>query len=257
MKFGIKEIINNNFFHIGILLFIIIMVIFTVCLVSIKYDVEGETNMPYILSKIAIISSSQGNDKEEKVEGNQWNFAIDQDNDIYLYVEKNPEYKEDEKNKETIKEIEINKIEVTKENENGTLNIYKPDVENVNTIFSNVDENIVKNLKYEVAENVDMKEMQITNQGGIMVFRCSNCDIANYVANDEEINHNELLKKANVSLEDLKINIKFDFSIKLNSGKIYKATIPLELPLEDVIEKGMSSKELTDMSKYVFKRIKE
>ena len=257
MKFGIKEIINNNFFHIGILLFIIIMVIFTVCLVSIKYDVEGETNMPYILSKIAIISSSQGNDKEEKVEGNQWNFAIDQDNDIYLYVEKNPEYKEDEKNKETIKEIEINNIEVTKENENGTLNIYKPDVENVNTIFSNVDENIVKNLKYEVAENVDMKEMQITNQGGIMVFRCSNCDIANYVANDEEINHNELLKKANVSLEDLKINIKFDFSIKLNSVKIYKATIPLELPLEDVIEKGMSSKELTDMSKYVFKRIKE
>ena len=169
MKFGIKEIINNNFFHIGILLFIIIMVIFAVCLVSIKYDVEGETNMPYILSKIAIISSSQGNDKEEKVEGNQWNFAIDQDNDIYLYVEKNPEYKEDEKNKDTIKEIEINNIEATKENENGTLNIYKPDVENVNTIFSNVDENIVKNLKYEVAENVDMKEMQITNQGGIMV----------------------------------------------------------------------------------------
>ena len=68
MKFGIKEIINNNFFHIGILLFIIIMVIFAVCLVSIKYDVEGETNMPYILSKIAIISSSQGNDKEEKVD---------------------------------------------------------------------------------------------------------------------------------------------------------------------------------------------
>ncbi len=252
MKFGIKEIINNNFFHIGILLFIIIMVIFAVCLVSIKYDVEGETNMPYILSKIAIISSSQGNDKEEKVEGNQWNFAIDQDNDIYLYVEKNPEYKEDEKNKDTIKEIET-----TKENENGTLNIYKPDVENVNTIFSNVDENIVKNLKYEVAENVDMKEMQITNQGGIMVLRCSNCDIANYIANDEEINHNELLKKANVSLEDLKINIKFDFSIKLNSGKIYKATIPLELPVEDVIEKGTSSNELTDMSKYVFKRIKE
>lgn len=257
MNFSIKEIINNNFFHIGILLFIILMVIFTVCLVSIKYDVEGETNMPYILSKIAIISSSQGNDKEEKVEGNQWNFAIDQDNDIYLYVEKNPEYKENEKNKDTIKEIEIDNIEVTKENENGTLNIYKPDVENVNTIFSNADENIVKNLKYEVAENVDMKEMKITNQGGIMVFRCSNCDIANYVANDEKINHNELLKKANVSLEDLKINIKFDFSIKLNSGKIYKAAIPLELPLEDVIEKGTSSNELTDMSKYVFKRIKE
>ena len=257
MKFGIKEIINNNFFHIGILLFIIIMVIFAVCLVSIKYDVEGETNMPYILSKIAIISSSQGNDKEEKVEGNQWNFAIDQDNDIYLYVEKNPEYKEDEKNKDNIKEIEINNIEATKENENGTLNIYKPDVENVNTIFSNVDENIVKNLKYEVAENVDIKEMQITNQVGIMVLRFSNCDIANYIANDEEINHNELLKKANVSLEDLKINIKFDFSIKLNSGKIYKATIPLELQVEDVIEKGTSSNELTDMSKYVFKRIKE
>ena len=67
--------------------------------------------MPYILSKIAIISSSQGNDKEEKVEGNQWNFAIDQDNDIYLYVDKNPEYNESEK-KETIKEINIDKCHV-------------------------------------------------------------------------------------------------------------------------------------------------
>ena len=59
---------------------------------------------------IAILTGIVQNifDKEEKVEGNQWNFAIDQDNDIYLYVEKNPEYKEDEKNKDTIKEIEIN-----------------------------------------------------------------------------------------------------------------------------------------------------
>ena len=121
----------------------------------------------------------------------------------------------------------------------------------------NVEENITKDLKYEVAEKADMKEMKITNQGGIMVFRCSNCDIANYVANDEQINHNELLKKANISLEELKINIKFDISIKLDSGKIYKASIPLELPLEDVIENGTASKEFTDMSKYVFKRIKE
>ena len=255
MKFGIKEIINNNFFHIGILLFIIIMVIFAVCLVSIKYDVEGETNMPYILSKIAIISSSQGNDKEEKVEGNQWNFAIDQDNDIYLYVEKNPEYKEDEKNKDTIKEIEINNIEATKENENGTLNIYKPDVENVNTIFSNVDENIVKNLKYEVAENVDMKEMQITNQGGIMVFRCSNCDIANYIANDEEINHNELLKKLSISNDDLKFKVSFDISINLDSNKSYKANMSLELPVGNVVDDGIQSQENTDFKNLVFKRM--
>ena len=256
MKFDIKRITNNKFFHIGILLFIICMVIFAVWITSVKYEVEGETNMPYILSKISIISSTQGNDKEEKVEGNQWNFTIDQDNDIYLYVDKNPEYSEAEK-KETIKEINIDNIEVSKENEKGTLKIFRPDIENPNTIFSNLEENIVKDLKYEGAEKADMKEMKITNQGGIMAFRCSNCDIANYVANDEKINHNELLKKANISLEELKINIKFDISIKLDSGKIYKALIPLELPLEDVIENGTASKEFTDMSKYVFKRIKE
>ena len=60
-----------------------------------------------------------------------------------------------------------------------------------------------------------------------------------------------------MTAEELKINIKFDISIKLDSGKIYKASIPLELPLEDVIENGTASKEFTDMSKYVFKRIKE
>ena len=98
--------------------------------------------------------------------------------------------------------------------------------------------------------------MQITNQGGIIAFRCANCDVANYVSNDVEINHNELLSKANISEEKLKINVKFDLLMKMNSEKTYKSEISLDLPLEGIIQNGTVSKEFTDMSSYIFKRIK-
>lgn len=252
----LRKILNNNFFHIGILLFIIFAIMFAVGIVIIKYDVEGETNMPYILSKISIISSSEGKDKKEKVEGNQWNFSIDQNNDVYLYIDKNPDYKANNSINDSIKQVKITNIQFDKENQDGLLKIYRPCSENPSVIFSNIEEDIVEDLTYNVEKDSDLKNMQITNQGGIIAFRCANCDVANYVSNDVEINHNELLSKANISEEKLKINVKFDLLMKMNSEKTYKSEISLDLPLEGIIQNGTVSKEFTDMSSYIFKRIK-
>ena len=76
MRNLLKKILNNNFFHIGILLFIIFVIMFVVGIVIIKYDVEGETNMPYVLSKISIISSSEGKDKEDKLKETNGIFRL-------------------------------------------------------------------------------------------------------------------------------------------------------------------------------------
>ena len=102
-----------------------------------------------------------------------------------------------------------------------------------------------------------MKNLKITNQGGIVAFRCSNNGITQYISNDEEINHNDLLKKANITQEELQAHIEFDLYIKLHTLKTYKTTIFLDLPLEGVIESGTISKEFTDMQKYIFKREKQ
>ncbi len=176
MKTELQKLVHNKFFHIGILILIVFFVLLIVGGIILRYNVEGETNMPYKLSKISIISSSQGIDKKEQIEGNRWNFSINQNNDIYLYIDKN---NEDENNKassknEVIQEINIQNIKLSKTNEKGELKAYRPDVTDSNVIFSNKDDNIIQNLTYLVDNNADMKNLKITNQGGIVAFRCSN-----------------------------------------------------------------------------------
>ena len=48
--------------------------------------------------------------------------------------------------------------------------------------------------------------------------------------------------------------VSFDFVIALKD-KSYKASISLDLPCENLIEEGTTSKEITDMSQFVFKRV--
>lgn len=251
MKEEWKKLTTKKGFHLGILLLVVVIILLILGFVNLRYQVEGETNMPFVISKISIISSSEGIDKPEQIEGNKWNFDINQNNDIYIYIEKNKEYEK----QDAIDEINIENVTMTKQSEKGTLNMYKPDASNPNVIFSNKEESKVQNIQYLADKDSDMKNLKITNHGGIIAFRIANNKVAEYVANDEEINHNDLLKKTDIKQEDLKINLQFDFVMKLNSGKKFKSVITLDLPLDGIIENGTDSKELTDMSKYVFKRV--
>ena len=101
----------------------------------------------------------------------------------------------------------------------------------------------------------NLKNLTISNQGGIIAFRISNDNIVRYNSNEEEINHLELLKKAEVKQEDLNAKITFDLTIKIAEGNKYKTTINLDLPVEDVIEQGTTSKEITDLKDFIFKRV--
>ncbi len=254
MKQELQRMVNKKSFHITILLSIVFIMLVILGFVVLRYSVEGETNMPFIISKISIISSATG--KSEKIDNNM-HFDIDQNNDIYLYIEKNTEHE----GIEAIESVTIDNIKMSKENEKGTLHIYKPNNENTDTIFSNLENLETNTLEYTVAENSDMKNLKITNQGGLLVFRLANQNIAQYdleyqVAS-EGTNYNDLLKKAEVVQEDLKVHLEFDLTIRLQSLKSFKGTISLELPLENVIEQGTASEEITDMDKFVFKRIKE
>ena len=250
MKEKLKYLMNKKAFHISMLIVIVAIILFVLGIIVLQYNIEGETNMPFVLNKIAIISSVEGTDKEAG--SNRWAFDISQNNDINLYIEKNKNYDK----QEAIKSILIDNIEIQRNSEKGKINFYRPNTTESGVYFKNVEENLVQTIEYKGAMKTDLKKLEISNQGGLIMFRVANDKVAEYISNDDVINHNELLKKANVALEDLKSKLSMNLTIKIESGKEYKANIVLDLPVEGVIENGTSSQEITDTSNIIFKRIK-
>lgn len=245
----IKEITNKKSFHIVMLIVIITVILFVAGITILKYNVEGETNMPFNLIKISIISSGEGIDKEAA--DTKWAFDIYQSNDIYLYIEKNKNYSKSE----IIKSINIENIKIESKN-NKNVKIYKPASQTENSIFKNIEENAVENIEYLGDMETNLANLKISNQGGLIAFRCSIDNLAEYKSDEEEINHSELLKKCGIINEDLKMKIYFDLVIKLEEGKEYKTTINLDLPIDDVVEQGMTSTEITNLNDFIFKRVK-
>ena len=249
MREKIRNLVNKRYFHVCMTILIIVVILFIVGMLILRYNVEGETNMPFNLTKITVISSSEGIDKDAGE--NKWAFDIYQNNDIYIYIDKNENYKETE----AIKNIVIDNFTIEGQMKDN-IKIYKTEFEEENVIFKYSEENKVDRLEY-IGELInDIKTMQVSNQGGIIAFRCSNDNLTEYRSDEDTINHNELLKKANITNESLKFNLKFDLSIILEDGKEFKTNVELDLPVDDVVNNGVTSKEFTDMSKFVFKRIK-
>lgn len=250
MKEKIKLVMNTRQFHMCVVATIIIFILFVVGVVSLKYNVEGEGNPPFSLSKISIISNIEGTDVEDSQ--NKWNLKADQNNDIYLYIKKNENYKYTE----TISSVLLNNFKVEEQPKIGNLQLFKPDSNLDSVIFKNNDDNKADSIEYTGDTDSSIKEMKISNQGGLIVFRYAVSDIGNYISNDDEqINHSELLKKLSVNNDDLKFKISFDITINLDSKKSYKANMSLDLPIGNVVDDGMQSTENNDLDSIGFKRI--
>lgn len=249
MKERIKQIINTKQFHVIMVMLIIFAILFVVGVVSLKYNVEGEGNIPFYISKISIISNVEGVDNDDNT--NKWNLQVNQNNDIYLYIKKNDKYKDTE----IIKSVKLDNFDIKEKSRVGEIKLLKPDGNIESVIFKNITENEVDSIEYIGDMESSIKELKISNQGGLVVFRYAINNIGNYTSNDdEEINHSNLLSKLNINNDDLKFKVTFDINITLNSGKTYKSNIELEIPVNDVVNNGVQSTEYTDLDNIVFKR---
>ena len=243
-----REIFNKKAFHISMIIVIIVVILFIVGILVLRYYVEGETNLPFELTKITVISNAEGIDEQSE---NKWDFTINQNNDIYLYIEKNENYGKTE----VIDNITLTNFRIEKNSEIGEQKIYKPDSNAENVTFQNIQENEVQEIIYTGDLETDIKASKISNQGGLIVLRFANNNIGRYQSNEEEeINHNELLKKIGINEDDLKTKITFDLAINLKSGKTFFSTVSLELPVEGIVENGVTSREITDLDDIIFKR---
>lgn len=244
-----EQKLSKKIFHICMIIVIIATILFVVGILVLRYQVEGETNLPFELEKITVVSSVDAISNQDPA--NRWNLNISQNNDIYLYIEKNNNYGKTE----IIKNIELSNFVINKATEKGETHIYKPS-EKENTIFKNAQDNIANQITYIGDLEANVKKLKISNQGGLVVLRYANDNVATYVSNDtDQIDYSKLLKITNTNPEDLKANISFDLAINLTSGKQYKATISLDMPVGNVVEEGTSSCEITDLDHIIFKRI--
>ena len=232
----LRSVTNKKMFHLVMIIIIIAVILFFFGITVLRYSVEGEKNMPFVLTKISVISQVDGKEKEAVDSANRWAFDVLENNDIYLYIDKNDNYDKEE----TIKTVTVSNMQLTQAPKLGSSKFYRPDATTENVVFSNTDEYLCD---------------KISNQGGIVVFRYAVENIATYEGNDEEIQHNQLLSKAGTAIDDIKSVLEFDLSILLDSGKEFQTRISLELPIDDVVSQGVTSMEFTDVQKYVFKRV--
>ncbi len=241
--------VKQKIFHSVIISVIIIAILCVGGMFILRYQVEGESNMPFKINKISIIESVEGMENEGSNE--KWNFNVNQNNDIYIYIEKNSAYGKTE----IIDSVDIKNINITRTKELGDVKFYRPIVDE-KRMFNNLPENEITEITYTGELESNIKEEKISNQGGIVAFRYGINNISKYVSeNDEQIDHSQLLKLTNITQEDLQANLTFDIIINLNSGKKYQAPISLDIPTDEIIEKGTVGIDKTDLQNIIFKRI--
>lgn len=234
---------------IAIIFFIIILCV--VGFIVIRYQVVGEENMPFELSKMVIISTAEGNENKQNEENLKWNIDINQNNDIYLFIDKN----EKKDNKAIIDSVSIDNIKVVSNPAIGDIKVYMPNSEDGRLFVNKSNFEVLKSLTYKGSKNNNEKNLEIGNQGGKIVIRFSNNNVASYKSNDDiEIVHDgTLLEKTGLSLDDIKFKVNFDLVIKV--GKVtYKTNMDIELPYDDILSKGTTQIEKTDLSDIIFKR---
>ena len=240
---------KSRIFKKCIFLTCIVIIIMMVIFEMVRYEVEGEKKMPFNISKIFVVSTVEGNQVDDGQ--NIWNINVKQVNDLYFYINK------DDFTEETIKQITIENFNITKTPDKGEVTIYRPTGELENLYTYSEQNYLDKEITYTGAAIDDLKTLEIANTGGVLGLRVSLDNLGNYVSNEStEVTYDgKLLENIGVSLEEIKFGLSFDILIETNKNIIYKGTISIDLPSEEVITKGSSNFEITDFSDVIFKRL--
>ncbi len=245
----------------------------------IRYQVEGEKNMPFKPTKIIVISSAvtsertdnetvetaseententdeaeNQNTEQQPAESYIWDENVVQTNDVYIYISKNENYKD----AASIKNVRIENIQILEKVKVGKIQVYMP---------NSLDEELYKyingfavgtSLTYTGGAIDNKKTLEIGSQGGLICLSFANIDLGRYQSNeDSQIEQGAfILEKMNLTDEDLKFKVSFDLIIDIGN-KAYKGTYVLDLPSENLVGNKESHYELNDLNNVVFKRCK-
>ena len=243
------ETFSKKGMHIYIIIIAVIFAVVIVGLLMLKYHVEGETDLPFVIKKISIISTAKRDfDKDEE---DVWYISLSQQNNIYIEIEKNSYHRKED----VITKVIFENFVISKEKELGEIVIYKTSEKN--NLYNYSEETIVKDrIEYNGAQFTDTKLLEINNQGGLIGFSILNKDIGESILIQNEVvpSDGRLLELANVQLEDIKFTISFDIIIETGSQKKFKANVVFDLPEGNILKDGVGIWETEGEPNVVFKR---
>lgn len=227
----------------------IVITVMMVIFQMVRYQVEGEKTLPYSISKIFVVSTVEGNQIDD--EQNIWNINVKQVNDLYFYINKN------DVTEETIKQITIENFNLIQSPDKGRVTIYRPTGELENLYTYSQQDYLNESITYTGSTIDELKTLEIANTGGVIGLRVSLEDLGTYISSEStEITYDgKLLESIGVSLEEIKFHLGFDILIETNKNVIYKGTISINLPSEEVITQGSSNFEITNFDDVIFKRM--
>ena len=245
----ISELKGKKIVHICVILGIIVLILIIAGIIMLRYQVEGETNLPFELSKMIVVSTAESNEIEA-VADTKWNFSVNQYNDIYLEIQKNDEYTKNT----NIKNITFENFVVEKNSGAENIKLYRANSEG--KVVEDEAHLVGSSLTYKGEKETNLDELKISNQGSIILLRSVNQNVCEVRSNDEEIVHDgTLLAKGNTNSEDLNYKLSFDIIIETSRNIKYKGTITIDLPTGDVQTQGKTQLEKTDFSDVIFKRM--
>lgn len=227
-----------------------IILISVITFFIVKYNIKGETNMPFKFTSIMVASTANG--KVVKNEDSSTSVNVIQNNDFYFYIEKNENYKKED----SISKVTFENFNIQKNIENANANIYKPSVNSL--LFEYSDNYKVENeITYKGTLNNNMPALEISNQGGLLCFSIALENIGAFAYNEvDTITYDgTLLSNLGLTNEDIKTKVTFDIIIETTSNKKYKSTVSFDLPIGNIIEEGKSIYNKEDFSDIIFKRI--
>lgn len=245
----ISELKGKKIVHICVILGIIVLILIIAGIIMLRYQVEGETNLPFELSKMIVVSTAESNEIEA-VADTKWNFSVNQYNDIYLEIQKNDEYTKNI----NIKNITFENFVIEKNSGAENIKLYRANSEG--KVVEDEAHLVGSSLTYKGEKETNLDELKISNQGSIILLRSVNQNVCEVRSNDEEIIHDgTLLAKGNANSEDLNYKLSFDVVIETSRDIKYKGTISIELPTGDVQTQGKTQLEKADFSDVIFKRM--
>lgn len=240
---------KSKVIHLCIIASIVVLLLAIAGIIILKYQVEGETNPPFELTKLIVVSTAQGYEKENP--SAKWDLEIDQNNDFYIGIEKNPKYSKSE----VIKSVTLEKFSYQEMHQKGTMCLYRPAETG---LYKREEQNKFENsIIYTGKKETNLKQLEIANQGGVILFRATNQNVSEYVSEEgEEILHDgTILAKTNILPEQIETNLSFDILIETGSNVKYKATIKVKLPIEGMLQEGTATYEKTDFEDVILKRV--
>lgn len=245
----ISELKGKKIVHICVILGIIVLILIIAGIIMLRYQVEGETNLPFELSKMIVVSTAESSEIEAAAD-TKWNFSVNQYNDIYLEIQKNDEYTKNT----NIKNITFENFVIEKNSGAENIKLYRANSEG--KVVEDEAHLVGSSLTYKGEKETNLDELKISNQGSIILLRSVNQNVCEVRSNDESIVHDgTLLAKGNVNSEDLKYKLSFDIVIETSRNIKYKGTISIDLPTGNIETDGKAQIEKTDFNDVIFKRM--